>query len=118
MNLNRKVSQCTTMQQQQTIDSDLNPNATEFVSKEELWFQTMEKEFVWKNSWLFEETDDEQNDTQYEIEQCSTPPQILEDSELEECDLEEFRGESCESRGYLSGNLSCLDCQIIETGCN
>lgn len=91
------------MQQQQTIISDLNPNAAEFVSKEELWFITKEKEFVTNNTWLFEgglgrspgqagdsdEDDDNKKDTpdtEWENEPCSTPPQMFEECEMEECE--------------------------------
>lgn len=94
------MSECTAMQQQQMI-SDLNPYATEFVSKEELWFQTKEKEFVCKNAWLFDgglapprrelssrsenDKDTHMNENEYESEPepCSTPPQIITDCEAD-----------------------------------
>lgn len=71
---------------QQQIISDLNPNAAEFVSKEELWFVTMEKQFVTNNSWLFEDNQNTQlNENEYEpeTEPCSTPPQMITECEVE-----------------------------------
>lgn len=73
---------------QQLLISDLNPQAKEFISKEELWFQTKEKEFIWNNSWIFDEEDNE--DTLSEAEGASTPPVMLQDYEVKDGDNEEF----------------------------
>ena len=75
---------------QQLLISDLNPQAKEFISKEELWFQSKEKEFIWNNSWIFDDDEEEDNeDTQSEAQGMSTPPVMFQDLEFNE-ENEEF----------------------------
>ncbi|MFH2009334.1 MAG: hypothetical protein ABI333_22275 [bacterium] len=40
------------------------------------------------------------------------------DAAYESCDGTDFRGEDCVSLGHVWGALSCVGCQIVETGCH
>jgi hypothetical protein len=76
---------------QQLLISDLNPQAKEFISKEELWFQSKQKEFIWNHSWIFNEEEKEDcEDTQSEAQGASTPPVMLQDYDVNNDENEEF----------------------------
>jgi hypothetical protein len=91
MNFKQFFKQMSYLMQQQLLISDLNPHAEEFISKDELWFQNKEKEFVWNNSWIFDDEEEEdKEDTLSEAPGASTPPVMLLDNELNDEENEKF----------------------------
>ena len=68
---------------QQLLISDLNPNAEAFFSKEELWFQSKEKEFIWNNSWIFDDEEEEDNEDTLSEDPVTSKLILLDNEETE-----------------------------------